>query len=83
MSGCGERLQQCEPHRGVERVEKPAGERAGVLAADLGRGCQLAAEVFDVLGEFHGSTMAPFWHQCKSSWLTLAYRQLIDGAIDA
>jgi hypothetical protein len=25
--------------------------------------------------------MAPLWHLYKSFWLTMAYRQLIDGAI--
>jgi hypothetical protein len=27
--------------------------------------------------------MAPLWHQYKPFWLTLAYRQLISGAMDA
>jgi hypothetical protein len=26
--------------------------------------------------------MAPFWHQCKYFWLTLAYQWLIGGAMD-
>src|SRR5690349_216583 len=83
LGGGGERLEQGEPHRGIERLEKPAGERASVLAADLGRGRQLAPEVFDVLSEFHGSTMAPFWHHYKFFWLNLASIQLRLGAIEA
>ena len=38
LGGGGERLEQGEPHCGVERAEQPVGERAGVLAADRGRG---------------------------------------------
>jgi len=36
---------------------------------------------FLVLGEFHGSNMAPLWHLYKSLWLTMAYRKLIGGAM--
>ena len=50
---------------------------------DGGRGVEVRAGHlgFLVLGEFHGSNMAPLWHLCKSFWLTMAYTQLTSDAM--
>ena len=59
VGGCGQRIEQHQPDRRLERSHEPLGERTRVLAAGVGRDSEVAAEVLDVGCQVHGTMMAP------------------------
>ena len=59
VGGGRQRIEQHQPDRRLERGDEPLGERAGVVAAGVGRDGELAAEVLDVGCQVHGTMMAP------------------------
>ena len=59
--GVGERLEQHQPHGGVEGRGQSLRETECLLAAGLGCDGQLALEFVDVSGEFHDTSVTPLW----------------------
>ena len=53
LGGGGEGAEQRETQRGLQRGGEPLRERARLVAADLGGGHELAAQLLDVGGEVH------------------------------
>src|SRR6516165_4123450 len=65
---CGQRLEQREPGRRLQRRGQPLGELASLVTGHLGGRGQLLAERCDIRFKFHDASMAPSWRHCKSAW---------------
>ena len=67
LHGRGDRVLQGEADRGVQRRGQPPGEFEGLVATRSGGRLELFVDRFDVRVEFHGSTMASFWHRVNAN----------------
>ena len=72
--GGGERFEQHQPDRGLERSAQPLGQRAGVLAPGLGGDRELSAEAIDIRCDIHDAIMTPKWHQVKATMVSWVRR---------
>ena len=68
VGGGRQRVQQHQPDRRLERGAQAVGQRAGLIAARFGGDGELAAEVLDIRGQVHGTSVASLWHHVKSRW---------------